>query len=253
MEKHKAYFRFYEELNDFLPIGKRKVKFEHHFIDRASVKDMIESLGVPHAEIDLILVNGKSVSFSYKVNYDDEISVYPVFESFDISDVQHLRAKPLREPKFIVDVHLGSLAKYLRMLGFDTYYKKNLSSSEIIFVSLSEQRTILTHDKNILKQNAITHRYWIRGQNLMKQIKEVVERFHLQKEINEFTRCLNCNSELENVLKGEIIVSIPPKVKENFNDFKKCPVCNKIFWKGSHFYRMKQSIEEINKSKRGEY
>jgi len=253
MEKHKAYFRFYEELNDFLPIGKRKVKFEHHFIDRASVKDMIESLGGRRAVKELILVNGRAVTFSYKVNYNDEISVYPVFESFDISDVQHLRAKPLRKPKFIVDVHLGSLAKYLRMLGIDTYYKKKLSSNEIISVSLREQRTILTRDKNILKQNRVTHGYWIRGQNLLKQIKEVVERFHLQKEIKEFTRCLNCNSELENVLKKEIIYSIPPKVKENFNDFKKCPVCNKIFWKGSHYLRMKQSIEEIKKSKRGEY
>ena len=114
----KVTFRFYEELNDFLPEEKRKVRFAHQFIDRASVKDMIESLGVPHIEIDLILANGKSVEFSYIVEDKDDISVYPVFESMDITDVQHLRSKPLRDPKFIADVHLGSLVKYMRMLGF---------------------------------------------------------------------------------------------------------------------------------------
>ena len=110
----KAFFRFYEELNDFLPEEKRKVRFEHQFIDRTSVKDMIESLGVPHSEIDMILVNGDSVDFDFLVRNNDEISVYPVFESLDISGVQHLRKVPLRDPKFIADVHLGSLAKYLR-------------------------------------------------------------------------------------------------------------------------------------------
>src|SRR3972149_748976 len=135
-----AYFRFYEELNDFLPPEKRKIKFEHPFFCRASVKDIIESLGVPHTEIDLILVNGKSVDFSYIINDKDEISVYPVFESFDISEVQHLRAKPLREPKFVLDVHLGALAKYLRMTGFDTVYHNNFEDVEIIKVSLSQKR-----------------------------------------------------------------------------------------------------------------
>ena len=110
-----ASFRFYEELNDFLPKEKRKSRFEHKFIDQTSVKDMIESLGVPHVEVDLILVNGSSVNFSYIVKDQDDISVYPVFESFDISDVQHLRAIPLRNPKFILDVHLGTLARYLSL------------------------------------------------------------------------------------------------------------------------------------------
>ena len=119
---HKIFLRFYEELNDFLPEEKRKKRFLHQYIDRTSVKDLIESLGVPHTEIDLILVNGKSVSFKYLINDGDDISVYPVFESIDITGLQHLRPKPLRDPKFIADVHLGRLARYLRMLGFDTLF-----------------------------------------------------------------------------------------------------------------------------------
>ena len=124
---HTVTFRFYEELNDFLPKEKRKKRFEHNFIDRASVKDVIESLGVPHTEVDLILVNGESKDFSYIINGGDDISVYPVFESIDISNLQKLRPEPLREPKFILDVHLGTLARYLRMLGFDTNYRNDFS------------------------------------------------------------------------------------------------------------------------------
>ncbi len=109
INQKKVFIRFYEELNDFLPKEKQKKRFTHYFIDRTSVKDLIESLGIPHTEVDLILVNGKSVSFKYIIKNGDDISVYPVFESLDISDVQHLRAKPLRKPKFICDVHLGNL------------------------------------------------------------------------------------------------------------------------------------------------
>lgn len=135
---HKVYFRFYEELNDFLHKERRKKRFEHLYIDRASIKDMIEALGIPHTEIDLILVNNKSVGFDYVINDGDDVSVYPVFESLDISDIQHLRPKALRNPKFIADVHLGRLVRYLRMMGFDVIYKNNIKDHEIVKLSLKE-------------------------------------------------------------------------------------------------------------------
>ena len=209
-----VYFRFYEELNDFLPPEKRKLQFEHTFIDRTSVKDMIESLGAPHSEIDLILVNGKSVNFSHIVNDKDEISVYPVFESLDISEVQHLRPEPLREPKFIPDVHLGKLARYLRMAGFDVLYKNNFTDNDLVKISLDEKRTILTRDRDILKRNEINHGYWVRNKTAEDQLKEVIERFQLKNLINEFTRCLECNTLLNKVDKENVISQLPPKVKE---------------------------------------
>jgi len=121
-----SYFRFYEELNDFLPLDRRKKQFQYDYRDSPSVKDAVESIGVPHVEIDLIVANGKSVDFSYRLKNDDYISVYPVFESFNISPVTHLREKPLREIKFVADVHLGKLTKYLRLCGFDTYYRPDI-------------------------------------------------------------------------------------------------------------------------------
>ncbi len=240
-----AYFRFYEELNDFLPEGKKKKQFEHNFHGRDSIKDMVESIGVPHIEIDMILVNGSSVDFSYIVQDKDEISVYPMFESFDISNVQHLRAKPLRNPKFIADVQLGTLAKYMRMLGLDTFYRNSYWKNEIIEISLKERRVILTKDKDLLKRTEITHGYWIRNDNPDQQIKELIKRFDLRNEIKEFTRCFQCNTELINVDKKDIQEKLPPKIREQQNEFSFCGSCNKIYWKGTHYEKMSAAIARI--------
>lgn len=240
-----AYFRFYEELNDFLPEEKRKIRIEHKFIDRASIKDMIEAIGIPHTEIDLILINGDSVDFSYIVNDKDDISVYPVFESFDISDVQHLREKPLRNPKFVLDVHLGTLAKYLRMIGFDTKYENDYSDDEITKISLKDKRTILTRDKGILKRNNVTHGYWIRNEDPESQLKEVVNRLNLKRLIKEFERCLECNTKLEKINKESVIDKLPLKVKKRQSEFWYCRKCDKIYWQGTHFERMKKIIDRL--------
>ena len=242
---HKIYFRFYEELNDFLPEAKKKKRFEHLYIDRASIKDMIEALGVPHTEIDLILVNGKSVNFRYIINDADNISVYPIFESLDISNVQHLRPNPLRKPKFVVDEHLGKLARYLRVFGFDIYYKINYDRDDLVKISLNEKRTILTKDKTVLKRSDVTHGYFVRNVEIVNQVKEIIRRFDLQKDINEFTRCLDCNSLLQPVAKNKIIDQIPPKVAEWQDTFLRCSICNKIYWQGTHHQKMNALIQSI--------
>jgi len=242
---HKIYFRFYEELNDFLPKEKQKVRFTHNYIDRASVKDVIESLGIPHTEVDLILANKKSVGFNYLINDGDDISVYPVFESLDITNVQYLRPKPLREPKFIADVHLGKLTRYLRMVGFDVLYKIDFDDDEIVSLSLTEKRTILTRDRGILKRSEVSHGYWIRSTKVKEQVIGVVNRFDLQKQINEFTRCIECNTMLESISKNEIINELPPKVSASQRSFSLCPSCKKIYWKGTHHQKMLSFIQSV--------
>lgn len=241
----KVTFRFYEELNDFLPEEKRKVRFTHIYIDRASVKDVIESLGVPHSEVDLILVNKKSVGFNYVIKDGDDISVYPVFESLDISDIQHLRPKPLRNPKFIADVHLGKLVRYLRMMGFDVIYKNNFKDDEIVKLSLKERRTILTRDRGILKRSEVAHGYWLRSTKIKEQVMEVVGRFDLKNEINEFSRCIECNELLKPIPKGVIINELPLKVAHSQNEFFQCSSCKKLFWKGTHYQRMLSFIQSV--------
>ena len=242
---HKCYFRFYEELNDFLPICKKKERFTHYYCDRASVKDMIESYGVPHSQIDMILVNSVSVNFNYIINDEDDVSIYPVFESFDISDVQHLRPAPLREPLFIIDVHLGKLANYMRMLGFDSLYKTEITREELVTVSLNDKRTILTRDRNLLKLNDVTHGYWVRNNIPENQLYEVVKRFQLKNLIREFTRCILCNNLLAPIAKEKIIDRLPPKVAEHHDEFFICNSCDKIYWKGSHLDDMNKKVDVI--------
>lgn len=237
--------RFYEELNDFLKQDKRRKRFIHKFIDRTSVKDLIQSFDVPHTEVDMILVNGKSVSFDYLIYDKDDISVYPVFESFDIPDVQHLRVQPLCDLKFICDVHLGKLAKYLRMLGIDCKYENNFNEQTIVKISLTENRVILTRDKKILKRNDVTHGYFIRNTDIVNQIKEILQRFQLKHLLKEFSRCLICNEELEEINKEDIIDRLPQNVREHQDKFFICKNCDKIFWKGTHSTNMLNTLSFI--------
>jgi hypothetical protein len=180
---HTALFRFYEELNDFLPKERYKKCLPYEFIGNPSIKETVETIGVPHSEIDLILVDGESVGFDYKMCGGEQVSVYPVFESFDIASLVRLRSKPIREIRFIADVSVGTLAKMLRSLGFDTVFKKDFTDKEIVDLSLKEKRVILTRDKSILKYRGVTHGYWIRNDDPDKQLKEVVSRFQLENSV----------------------------------------------------------------------
>ncbi len=236
--------RFYEELNDFLSIEKRKREFTARSDDSTTVKHLIESLGIPHCEVDLILVNGRSVSFSYVLKNSDRISVYPKFESFDISTISKLRGIPLRNPLFILDVHLGRLAGFLRLLGFDARYRNDYSDIQIVRLSLEEGRTILTRDRELLKIKQVTRGYWVRSVDPETQLKEVIRRFELTTLINPFSICLTCNSQLEKIDKKKIRGKISPKTYAQYNEFSICGGCGKIYWKGSHYRSMIRFISE---------
>ena len=193
MSYNLAQFRFYEELNDFLAPDKKKRDFSYPFNGRPSIKDAIEAIGVPHTEVELILANGRSVGFDYPLKHGDRVSVYPVFESLDISPVVRVREKPLREPSFILDVHLGRLAKLLRMLGFDTRYRNDYRDIEIVDISIKERRIILTRDRGILKNRSVTHGYCLRSTEPIAQAREVLQRFDL---FSQVTPCATEKSTL---------------------------------------------------------
>ena len=245
MYRKQATFRFYEELNDFLPHAKVKVAFAYPFNGSPSVKDAVEALGVPHVEVDLILANGLSVDFAYRLQDDDYVSVYPTFETLDISGITRLREKPLRHPRFILDVHLGKLARYLRMLGFDTIYRNDYSDAEIIHLALAEHRIILTRDVGLLMVKTVTHGYWVRRQKPREQVKEVMGRFDLYSQIDPFSRCISCNGMLMEVPKESILDRLEPLTKKCFSQFYQCRDCGRIFWEGSHYERMQHFIKNL--------
>ncbi|MBN1220287.1 MAG: Mut7-C ubiquitin/RNAse domain-containing protein [Anaerolineae bacterium] len=240
-----AYFRFYAELNDFLPPPKRQRRFSQPFEISPSVKDMIESLGVPHTEVDLILANEQSVDFSYLVQDGDRISVYPVFESLDIGPLMRVRPQPLRETRFVLDVHLGRLATYLRMFGFDTLYRNNYDDDELARVSSEEGRILLTRDRGLLKRSIVTHGYCLRTTNPREQLVEILRRFDLFEAVRPFQRCLHCNGLLQPVNKADIGHRLLPKTRQYYDEFRRCPTCDRLYWKGTHYQRMQQFIDSV--------
>ena len=241
--KH-AIVRFYAELNDMLPPDRRGKPFFHPFTGHVAVKDMIEGLGVPHTEVDLVLINGVSAEFEQLVKDMDRISIFPVFEALDISALQKVRPEPLRLLSFVLDVHLGRLAKYLRLLGFDTLYDRKFADAELAEIS-SSGRILLTRDRGLLKRKAITHGYLIRSVKPRHQVVEVMRRFDLAKQTNPFTRCLSCNEPLRRISKNQIMDRVEDRTRRFYDEFSICSGCDKVYWKGSHYMAMKTLVNAI--------
>lgn len=236
--------RFYEELNDFLAPELRKRAFDHDFERRTSVKDMIESFGVPHTEVEIILVNGRSVDFSHIVQDGDRISVYPVFESLDVSPLIRLRPEPLRTPKFVLDTNLGRLARYLRLLGFDCLYENDFEDAIVAKISSDQQRTLLTRDRALLQHRIITHGYFVRAVRPRLQVPEVLSRFDLYRLIAPFSRCIRCNGTLQDIDKATVEDRLEPKTRKYFDTFRICTGCGQIYWQGSHYERSMRLVDD---------
>jgi uncharacterized protein with PIN domain len=175
----------------------------------------------------------------------DRISVYPMFESLDLGPELRVRPEPLRHPKFVLDVQLEKLATYLRMLGFDTLYQNRCTDAELVRISSSEHRILLTRDRGLLMYNSVTHGYWLRHRDSHNQVAEIIERFDLRQLIRPFTRCMACNEVLETVAREQVRHLAPSRAAELYNEFQRCPQCARVYWKGSHYVRMQRWIEEL--------
>lgn len=240
-----ATFRFYEELNGFLAPDRRKREFDYDCARAATVKNAIEAVGVPHTEVELIVANGKSVDFSYRVRAGDRIAVYPVFEALDIRPLLRVRPEPLRCLRFVADAHLGGLARMLRMLGFDTLYSNEFQDDEVREIASREARVVLTRDRELLKCSDITHGCYVRALRPMDQWKEVVTRLQLERDPKPFTRCLHCNETLQELDKADAIDRIPENAAKYYQNFCTCPACKRIYWEGSHWKRMRGWLDKL--------
>jgi uncharacterized protein len=240
-------FRFYEELNDYLPPDWQKRTISREISGTPSVKDAIESLGVPHTEIDLILVDGRSVRFDRRLRGGERIAVYPEFERFDITPLHRLRPKPLREPRFVADVHLGTLARYLRLLGFDTRYGNHLDDEELARLTSRERRILLTRDVGLLKRKVVVRGQWLRSRDPEKQLEELVEALHLRRALQPFTRCMSCNGLLTVVARAAVAGLVPPRVHRRFRAFRQCRDCRRVYWRGTHFVRLQRLVARVKK------
>ncbi len=243
-----AYFRFYEELNDFLPPEHRKQAVRYSFASNPGIKDPIEALGIPHPEIELIVVNGRSVGFDYRLRDGDRVAVYPMFESLDVTSLVRLRDAPLRRTAFVLDVNLGKLARRLRLCGFDAEYRNDYSDRDVVNIGVRNRRIILTRDRRLLYHKDITHGYWVRETDPDSQLKEILSRFDLSGRIHPFHRCIECNGEIESVAKDTVLDRLEPLTRQHFEDFYRCIDCDKVYWKGSHYEHMISRLRALTES-----
>ena len=241
----RASFRFYAQLNDLLPPEQNKGAVTYRFSVSGSVKDAIEAMGVPHTEVDVIVVNGAPVDFGYQVRDNDWVSVFPKFRSIDVGPLLHLQPPDLSEKRFVADGHLGRLAAYLRMLGFDTLYRSDYRDDELARLSSTENRILLTRDCGLLKRNEVSHGYYIRATEPARQLAEVFREFDLSSTITPFRRCMYCNALLHPAEKQSIQHRLLPETARYFEEFYACPDCDRIYWKGSHYGRMRRLIEGL--------
>lgn len=232
--------RVYGPLNDFLPPGRQQAAFAHTFGGRESVKDLVEGLGIPHPEMDLILVNGDPVAFDYVVQDGNRIAVFPRFESVDIDDVTLVRP-PLEALGFVLDGHLGKLARYMRLVGLDAEWRVDASDDDIAELAVRDGRIVLTRDRGLLKRRVVSHGYWMRATAPRQQLVEVLHRFGPT--LAPFTRCLRCNTELREVPKSSVESRLEPRTREYYQRFHECPGCHRIYWAGSHWHRLTQLVE----------
>lgn len=235
-----ASFRFHARLNDFLPKEKKDSVIPLTFQAGQSVKHLIEALGIPHTEIKRILAGERPVSMNYLVRDGDQLEVYPVSPG---------DAVPRAGLRFLLDNHLGRLAAYLRMLGYDSLYRNDYQDEELAEIAEREERILLTRDRRLLMRKAIRYGYWVRSQAPRRQLQEVLERYGISPGPAPFQRCLRCNSMLRPVNKAEILDRLEPLTRQYFDEFHLCPACNQIYWKGSHYERMRRIIQSIQGSR----
>lgn len=235
-------FRFYEELNDFLAAPLRKRPFAYGSAENATVKHAIEALGVPHTEVELVLVNGVSVGFEHRLAEHDRVSVYPQFEAFDITPLLRVRPAPLRDTRFIADAHLGRLARYLRFLGLDTLYRNAWSDEELVALARAEHRIVLTRDRALLMRREVTHGCFIRATEPLAQLRELAVRLNLDAGGRRASRCMLCNLPLHAVEKAQVEARLAPGTRARHDHFWCCTGCDRVYWRGSHWQRLTDSV-----------
>jgi len=222
--------------------GQKRVEYE--LTRQASVKDIIEALGVPHTEVGRLTVAGREISFAAPGGNNDTLDVYPLSPPVDVSVPTLLRPKPLPGVAFAVDMNVGKLATLLRMAGFDTFFRNDISDPELVEAAVREKRILLSKDMDLLKRKEVAFGYLVREIDPEQQLAEIVRLFGIKKQFKPLSRCLRCNGLLQPVEKGRIIEQLEPLTKKYYDSFRQCLGCGKIYWAGSHRDKM---LEVLNR------
>jgi len=242
--------RFHGDLNLFLRSRAADAVIERQLTEKTSIKDIIESCGVPHPEVDLILVDGQAVGFDETLVSDASVEVYPVTNTS--THCTDKRLQTIRINAFVADGHLGGLTRNMRLMGFDVAYFRNPDDRHLLDIMERESRALLTRDRRLLMHAIVRHGFYPRSQNPEEQAVEVIRRFDLSELIAPFTRCLRCNARLASADKAEVMDELEPLTRIYYDQFRRCPDCKQVYWSGSHFPKLQRRIEEIRSHVRGQ-
>ncbi|KAA3438240.1 Mut7-C RNAse domain-containing protein [Rufibacter hautae] len=241
-----AHFLFHGSLQDFLPRHQRQKWIPYSFSGAPALKDTIEALGIPHPEIGNIILNGQESGLLNSTPDGAKAEVFPVVPEGESGGLPPLQIKSPQPARFVLDVHLGKLARYLRLLGFDTLYENHYDDQTIAQISGQEKRIVLTRDIGLLKQKVVVWGYWLRSQQWEEQLREVIIRYGLKSQIQPFTRCMACDGRIAEVPKESVLPLLPPKTRIYFHEFYQCLKCHRVYWKGSHFDKMQGFLDRLH-------
>jgi uncharacterized protein len=234
------------DLHGDLPffLKSRKSKLRRQLNERSSVKDVIEACGIPHTEVDLILLNGKAIGFEKVLAQDAVVDIYGIdSDRFTFFSENRLQVREIRN--FVADGHLGKLVRDLRLLGVDVVYDRNAEDRQLVAITAGQNRALLTRDRRLLMHSAVRHGYYLRSQNPFEQTTEVLRRFELGADIRPFSRCLRCNAPLRAVAKAAVAGRLEPLTKIYYEQFRNCSGCGQIYWSGSHFDKLRDRVEKL--------
>lgn len=226
--------------------GKKEI--DYPLTRRASIKDIIEALHIPHTEISSIFQNDTEISFSHIPEAGERIFLHSFSHGTDVTQPSLLRPDPLPITSFIVDINVGKLARLLRMSGIDTVYDPQWQEKDIAEMAAADRRILLSRNRDLLRRKCILWGHLVRAEQPEKQLAEVMTLFGLRDAIQPFSRCLQCNALLQPVGKSTILHRLEPLTRKYYRKFHVCPDCEQIFWRGSHHKRMEELIERVHHS-----
>jgi uncharacterized protein len=242
MSQFTVELNFHSDLPCFLKSKKPRV--ERQLNERTSVKDVIEACGVPHSEVDLILMSGRPIGFEKVLAQDAVVDVYGI-DSDPITFFQENRLQVRKIRSFVADGHLGKLVRDLRLLGIDVAYDRDAEDRQLVAIATGQQRALLTRDRRLLMHSAVRHGYYLRSQKPFEQTLEVLRRFELEPHLSPFSRCLRCNAPLRAVPKEQVLNRLEPLTKIYYERFRNCSGCGQIYWSGSHFDKLRDRVDKL--------
>jgi uncharacterized protein with PIN domain len=243
--KNYSKFKIFGELNYFVRKNKQDIYFNYEFDDNPSIKDSIEAIGIPHVEVGEIIVNDEQKDFSYKLQNNDKVEVYSFYEN----DIKNKLRPNIELYNFMTDENVGGMAKYLRMLGFNTIMIPEISDKEVAKIAEKENRILLSRDFGLLKRKNVTHGIFLRSTNTEEQIYEVIKKYKLDQLFKPFSICIECNGCIKLIRSSDLLEEdkIEDGVLKDYNEFFRCTNCKKVFWKGSHYQRMRLLVDKYIK------